>query len=394
MKKIFVTVLCTCMLAGIFTACSTNDPTAVKSEPEPVVVSNAAESAPSAAEKPPASIDAEAKPLSIAILIPGLLGDKSFFDATNEAKPLLEKELGATVKVIEMGTDQKKWYPTFVDYCEQDIDLIITVAESASEVLTEAAIEFPDQKFMNIQSGSNYEPPANVYAVCVNAGEMSYLAGVAAALKAKEIGSDQIGFIGGMDIPGINEFLVGYIYGAQQINPDIKVAYSYVGAFNDPSKAKENALVMYQGASVIYQAAGGSGLGVFNAAKEKTQKGTQCFAIGVDSDQAMSIKESDPDAAKLIITSAVKKIPEMTLGIVQRYVNGEIQFGILDTLGLKEQAVGIAKNEFYMDLLSDADRNLIDDIEARVISGELEINEVSSTMSTEEVDRIRNSVKP
>jgi basic membrane protein A len=331
--------------------------------------------------------------LKVALLVPGLLGDKSFFDATNSAMDLIKSELGAEVKTVEMGTDQAKWYPTFLDYCEDgSYDLILTVSDAVNDTLLQAAEEFPEQKFINVDATMT-DLPDNVYAMLAKMGEMSFLAGLVAGKKAEELGVNQIGFIGGLDIPGINEFLIGYIDGAQHVNPDIKVAYSYVGSFTDPSKAKENALIMYQDTSIIYTAAGASGLGVFDAAKEFVAKGDARFAIGVDSDQAEGLKASDPDAANLIITSAIKNIPQYTAEAVKRFTEGSIPWGTDEMMGLKENGVTIAENEFYEKLLSAESRGYVDAEWEKVISGEVTpIDTVG--MSTDRVEEIRQAAKP
>ncbi|MDR1193632.1 MAG: BMP family ABC transporter substrate-binding protein [Peptococcaceae bacterium] len=292
-----------------------------------------------------------------------------------------------------MGTDQTKWYPTFKDYCEQDYDLILTVSAPINDVLTEIAAEYPGQKFMNVACGAEMEVPENVYVMESDMGEMGYLAGVAAALKVGELGENKIGFIGGMDIPDINQFLIGYIDGARYINPDIKVAYAFVGDFADPSKAKETALVMYADIPVIYQAAGGSGLGVFSAAKELTQRGKPRFAIGVDSDQAMELKDSDPEAANLIITSTVKQISESTLNAVARYLQNEVAWGVQDRNGLRDKAISLSKNEFYEKLLSAEDRQVVEEVEAKLIAGEI-APQKNKGLSAQEIAAIRDSARP
>lgn len=347
-------------------------------------------SAPEATETPEAT---NGSTLKVALLVPGLLGDKSFFDATNSAMALIQEDLDAEVKTVEMGTDQTKWLPTFQDYCDDgSYDLILTVSDSVNDTLLEAAAQYPDQKFINVDATMT-DLPDNVYAMLAKMGEMSFLAGLVAAKKAEELGVTQIGFIGGLDIPGINEFLIGYIDGAQHVNPDIKVAYSYVGSFTDPGKAKENALIMYQDAYIIYSAAGASGLGVFDAAKEFVAKGEQRFAVGVDTDQAETLKDSDPDAANLIITSAVKNIPQYTADAVKRFTENEIPWGTDEYMGLKENGVTIAKNEFYEKLLSQESRDYVDAEWAKVISGEVvPMNTVG--MSTDQVESIRQAAKP
>lgn len=331
--------------------------------------------------------------LKVVLLVPGLLGDKSFYDATNAAMGLIHEQLGAEVKTVEMGVDQTKWYPTFLDYCEDgSYDLILTVSDSVTDTVLTVAEEFPEQKFMNVDATMT-DVPDNVYCMLAKMGEMSFLSGMVAAKKAEELGVNQIGFIGGLDIPGINEFLIGYIDGAHHVNPELKVSYSYVGSFTDPSKAKENALIMYKDTYIIYAAAGASGLGVFDAAKEFTAKGQARYAIGVDTDQAMGLKDSDPEAANLIITSSIKNIPQYTCDAVKAFANAEVEWGTCKRLGLKENGVTIAKNEFYEKQLSEESRQYVETEWEKLIAGEVvPIDTVG--MSTEEVEKIRQASKP
>ncbi len=390
-KKVLALALSAVMTLSLLAGCGGTPAgsTAPSGTPSPSSSQSVGTPAPSGAAYTPKN----GKTLKVALLVPGLLGDKSFFDATSSAMDLIKSELGAEVKTVEMGTDQAKWYPTFLDYCEEgSYDLILTVSDAVNDTLLQAAGEFPEQKFINVDATMT-DLPDNVYAMLAKMGEMSFLAGLVAGKKAQELGVNQIGFIGGLDIPGINEFLIGYIDGAQHVNPNIKVAYSYVGSFTDPSKAKENALIMYQDTPIIYTAAGASGLGVFAAAKEFVAKGESRFAIGVDSDQAEGLKASDPAAANLIITSAIKNIPQYTAEAVKRFSEGSIPWGTDEMMGLKENGVTIAKNEFYEKLLSAESRSYVDAEWEKVISGEVTpINTVG--MSTDRVEEIRQAAKP
>ncbi|HWS42905.1 MAG TPA: BMP family ABC transporter substrate-binding protein [Pseudoflavonifractor sp.] len=388
-KKVLALALSAVMTLSLLAGCGGTPAGSTAPSGTPTPSQSAGTPAPSGAAYTPKN----GTTLKVALLVPGLLGDKSFFDATNSAMDLIKSELGAEVKTVEMGTDQAKWYPTFLDYCEDgSYDLILTVSDAVNDTLLQAAGEFPEQKFINVDATMT-DLPDNVYAMLAKMGEMSFLAGLVAGKKAEELGVNQIGFIGGLDIPGINEFLIGYIDGAQHVNPDIKVAYSYVGSFTDPSKAKENALIMYQDTSIIYTAAGASGLGVFDAAKQFVAKGDARFAIGVDSDQAEGLKASDPDAANLIITSAIKNIPQYTAEAVKRFTEGSIPWGTDEMMGLKENGVTIAKNEFYEKLLSAESRSYVDAEWEKVVSGAITpIDTVG--MSTDRVEEIRQAAKP
>ncbi len=324
----------------------------------------------------------------VALMIPGNLGDKSFFDAAYNSIDLLESELGITVDYVEAGLDASKYYSTYVDLCEKDYDLILTVSSNGDDALTQVADEYPEQKFINLD-GSMEEIPGNVYIMAPKNNEMCFLAGAVAALKAKELDESTIGFVGGMDIPGINEFLVGYIEGAQKINPDTKVASSYVGSFTDTAKGKENGLLLYNsGISVVFAAAGQSGLGVIDAAASKGK-----FAIGVDSDQAEALKQSQPEMANAIITSAIKNISQNALSVVKEAMAGKVNYGTTGLYGLKEGAVGIVENEYYEKLLNEENRNMVTDIKNKVISGEIAITDTTG-LTTDQINAIRDKVRP
>jgi len=375
-KRIALWVMCLAM-GTVFYGCSAP-------EPEESTDTGAASEETAETER----YEGNAEDYKAALLIPGSLGDKSFFDASYQAVGLLEEEYGMDVDYVECGTDASKYYPAYVDLCQGGYDLILTVSSNGDDALIQIAEEYPDQKFISLD-GELDDIPSNVYIIAPKNNEMSYLAGAVAALKAQELGDKTIGFVGGMDIPGINEFLVGYIEGAQQIMPDIQVQSSYVGSFTDTAKGKENGLLLYNsGISVVFTAAGQSGIGVLDAAVQ-----TGNYVIGVDSDQAEALKDSQPEMANVVITSAIKNIPENALYIVQKAMDGEVNYGKKEYYGLKEGAVGLAENEFYQKLMSEEDRQTISDLKEKVMNGEVELTETMG-LSTEELSEIRDKVRP
>ncbi len=382
MKKLTAALLAMSMTAGLLAGCGA---------PEPEETTAAATEAAADTSKEAGDDSAEAvnpEDYKVGLMIPGNLGDKSFFDAAFNSIEPIKEQLGVTVEYVECGTDTSKFYPALVDMCEAGYDLILTISSNNDDALVQAAEEYPDQKFINLDDEMT-NPPANVYIMGTKNNEMSFLAGAAGALKAAELGENTIGFVGGMDIPGINEFLVGYIEGAQAINPDIKVSTSYVGSFTDTAKAKENALLLYNsGLSVIFAAAGQSGLGVIDAAVEQGK-----FVIGVDSDQAEALKDSQPDMAAVIITSAIKNISDNAVKAVDRAMKGEIPYGTREVFGLADGAVGIAENEFYDQLLSEEDRAQIEELKQKVIDGEVEMTPTEG-ITTEKINEIREAVRP
>lgn len=326
--------------------------------------------------------------LKVALLVPGNLGDKSFYDSANNGIKMVEEQFGAEVKVVEMGVDQTKWEPTLLDFSEQDWDVIVTGSYQISELLEETAPLYPEKKYINFDT-SIEEAPENVYSMFYKTNELSFMAGTLAGLQAQRNGETTIGFIGGVDDPGINDFLVGYIEGAQNVKPDIKVAVSYVGSFVDATKGKEAAIAMYnQGVSTIFQVAGQTGLGVIDAAKE-----TGKYVIGVDSDQALAFKESDPAKAEQVMTSAVKKIDEAIVRAVSMHIEGTLPYGTHEVLGVKENGVGLAKNDIYEKVVHEEDRKAVEEVETKLSNGEIEVG-TAFGLATEEIEKIRASVRP
>ncbi|AIQ60908.1 BMP family ABC transporter substrate-binding protein [Paenibacillus borealis] len=331
--------------------------------------------------------------LKVVLLIPGTLGDKSFFDAANSGLQKVKDELGAETKVVEMGADKTKWEPTFNDIAAEDWDVVISGGSEITEMFNATAEANPDKKFINYDTDID-EAPENMYNMSYSTNEVSFLAGAAAALATQ---SDMpnanpenvIGFLGGMDIPGINAFLVGYIQGAQYVDPDVKVAVSYAGDFVNPAKGKELSLIQYNsGVDIIFNVAGGTGLGIFDAAKEKTK-----YAIGVDSDQALLLKDTDSEKANLIITSAIKKIDTAILGAVKKLQDGTLEMGKRDVLGFVEDGVGIAENDIYKEVFPADLQAKVEEVKQKLINKEITVDNAMG-METAEVEAIRNAVKP
>ena len=335
--------------------------------------------------------DASGEKLKVVLLIPGTLGDKSFFDSANAGLELVRKELGAETKVIEMGTDSTKWEPTFIDVSEGDWDIIIS-GNDTTELMNTLAAEYPEKRYINFDTFIE-ETVDNVYSMFYSTNEVSYLAGALAGLVTKsdiEIANKEnvIGFLGGMDIPGINDFLVGYIEGAKSVNPDVKVIVSYAGDFGDPAKGKELGLVQYNsGADISFNVAGGTGLGLIDAATEKNG-----YAIGVDSDQAMLFKDSDPEKAGHIVSSAVKRIDQAIFDAVKKHIEGTLEYGTHNSMGVAEGAVGLAKNEYYDKLPQDIKDKIIE-IEQEIANGEIKVG-TAFGVSTDKINELRESVKP
>jgi len=336
----------------------------------------------------------------VALVIAGTLGDKSFYDSANEGLTKLKEELGEAAfdfKVEQMGggsADQANWEPTILDYCESgEYDMIITGGWQMADPLASASNAYPDQKFIFFDETydfDGYGNNENIYNVLFKQNEVSYLAGVMAGLMTKTEGIEGINpddniisVLGGMDGVVINDFIVGYIQGAKDVNPDIRVATSYVGNYDDAAKGKDLALSMFgAGSDIGFCVAGNAGNGQIEAAKEVGK-----FAIGVDSDQAALL----PDYAASIPTSAVKNVGNALYAAIKEDMAGTLEYGITESFGLQEGGVELVKDAHYEEIVPEEIRKTIDEMEEKIISGEITVNS-ALTMSGEEVIALKDSV--
>lgn len=314
--------------------------------------------------------------LKIVNYINGTLGDKSFFDSANRGLQMMIKDLGVEGKTIEGGYDPAKWEPDVEQLAEGDWDIIILGTWQMVEICEKVARKHPEKKFIIYDTSVDYSKGdlKNVYSILYKQNEGSFLVGALAAMvttsNLQYANKDKvIGFLGGMDIPVINDFKVGYEQGAKYIDPDVKVLVSYAGSFNDPAKGKELIMAQYdQGADIAFNVAGETGLGLLDAAKEKKR-----YAIGVDSDQYLLYKDKDPEKASFIVTSMKKNVDLSLYRAVKLYKDGKLPLGQAEALGIKENGVGVADNENYEKIIPEEFRNKIKEIEQKIISGEIKV---------------------
>jgi basic membrane protein A len=196
----------------------------------------------------------------------------------------------------------------------------------------------------------------------------SFLMGAAAALKSQ---TGTVGFIGGVQVPLIEKFQAGFEAGALAVNPDIEILPAvyltqvpdFTG-FNDPVKGKEAALALYgQGADVIFHAAGGSGLGLFEAADELSTDDSFLWAIGVDSDQYNQVSDK-PELQEHILTSMLKRVDVAVAKAITDFLEGNFTPGAT-RLGLAEGGVGYATSGGFVDDIAAQ----LDDYAAQIIDG-------------------------
>jgi basic membrane protein A len=242
--------------------------------------------------------------------------------------------------------------------------------------LEQVAPQYPDKKFIIFDAPVAYENCEcdNVYSVLYKQNEGSYLAGVyAGAMTTQSIDGMNpeavIGSVGGQEIPVILDFMVGYEQGAKDTNPDIQVIRQFADSWNDPAKGKELTKAQYsQGADIVFQIAGGTGQGVFEAAAEDGH-----YALGVDSDQALIVEEADPAQAARILTSMMKNVDNSLFRALDLHIKGELPYGQVESLGIAEGGVGLARNKFYDENTPDEVKAILDEAEQKVVSGEITV---------------------
>jgi basic membrane protein A len=284
--------------------------------------------------------------------------DKSFNASAYQGLKRAEKELGLTTKTVE-APDNSAYESLQRAFAEKKFDLIIAVGFHQLEAVKHNAERFPNQKFLLIDEDAK---APNVRSVMFEEHEGSYLVGALAALHSK---SGKVGFIGGMDVPLIRRFEMGYEAGAKKINPKAEITANYLGvtgeAWNNPPKAKELALDQYnRGIEVIFVAAGNSGLGVFDAAAEKGK-----LAIGVDSNQDW-IKPGH------ILTSMMKRVDEAVFDSIRMFKEGKFETGLV-RYGVKSKGVDYSLDEHNAKLVVESDKKQLEALRAQIISGKIKV---------------------
>lgn len=334
---------------------------------------------------------ASGKHLKVALLINGTLGDKSFHDSANNGMKLIKDQLGCETKVVEASYDDTKWEPALRDLCEEKHDIIICGTWQMQALVQKVAPDYPNQKIIVYDTSMDYAADKkgafkNIYSMEYKQNEGSFLAGVLAAKMSK---SGKIGFVGGMDNTVILDFLVGYIQGAKTVNPGIKVISSFVGNFSDTAKAKELTFAQHQmGADIVFSVASNAGEGTLQASKEHNK-----LVIGVDSDQAMIYKATDPQLANLIASSMLKRVDQSIFLAVKAAQEGKLAWGTRVALGINETCIGLADNEIYQKVVPADVRKTIDDYTAKIKSGEVKVD-TAFGMDQAALKKYIDSVRP
>ena len=281
------------------------------------------------------------------------VNDQSFNQSAWEGLQRAEKELGIEVKYLESKQDSD--YATNIEtLVDEDVDLILGVGMKLADAIKEGAELYPDQNFVLVDEEID---ASNVKNILFKAEESAYLAGLIAGKTTK---TNNVGFIGGMELPVIDTFKYGYMAGVKAANPDAKVQSQYANSFTDQAKGKAIANQMYSnGADIVFTCGGDVGTGAIEAAKENGKK-----AIGVDQDQNSLAPEN-------VITSAMKNIDVSVEEMLSKVVDGSYKGGevIINTLAMN--GVGIPQSS-EKNVPPDVLKYVIEEAE-KVKSGEVKV---------------------
>ncbi len=288
--------------------------------------------------------------------------DKSFNEAAFRGAQRWADETGGKFLEIELQSEAQR-EQALRRFAEAGANPIVTTGFAMSTPLSEVAPDYPDTKFVTIDGW--VEAP-NVHVVGFSEHEGSYLVGLLAA-KASKTGT--VGFIGGMDVPLIRKFACGYAQGVKAGNPDATIIANMTGttpaAWNDPVRGGElTKAQIAQGADVVYAAAGGTGIGVLQAAADADG----VLSIGVDSNQNHLFPGK-------VLTSMLKRVDVAVYNIMTAGADLEVGFEALD---LSQDGVGYALDDNNASLISEDMKMAAEDAKAKIIAGEIKVHDYSS----------------
>jgi basic membrane protein A len=289
--------------------------------------------------------------------------DKSFNEAAYMGAERFKKETGIEYRDFEIQNDSQR-EQAFRKFARDGFNPIIGTGFSMEAAMKKVAAEYPDTKFAIIDMVVD---APNVRSIVFKEEEGSYLVGMLAAMASK---SGKVGFVGGMDIPLIRKFACGYVQGVKAVNPDIQVFQNMTGdtgaAWNDPVRGGELAKSQFeQGADVVYHAAGGTGIGVLQAAADAGKLG-----IGVDSNQNYLHPGS-------VLTSMMKRVDNAVYTSFMDAKNDvpADEWKGVKVLGLAQDGVGWALDDNNKSLITPDMQKAVEDAKAKIISGDIKVHD-------------------
>ncbi|WP_308915916.1 BMP family ABC transporter substrate-binding protein [Jannaschia sp. LMIT008] len=292
--------------------------------------------------------------------------DKSFNESAFNGAQRWVEETGGEYQETELANEAQR-EQTMRRMAERGANPIVVLGFANASTLDVVADDYPDTDFVIVDMVVD---KPNVKSIVFSEHEGSYLVGMMAAM-ASETGT--VSFIGGMDVPLISKFACGYAQGAKAVDPDTNVIVNMTGttptAWNDPVKGAElTRSQISQGSDVVFAAAGGTGIGVLQAAADEG-----ILAIGVDSNQNYLHPGS-------ILTSMVKRVDNAVYDSFTQAAAGELESGI-SVMGLDNEGVGFAMDENNADLVDADMQAAVEEAKAQIIAGEIEVHDYTSDLS-------------
>ncbi|HND62074.1 MAG TPA: BMP family ABC transporter substrate-binding protein [Opitutaceae bacterium] len=289
--------------------------------------------------------------------------DRSFNQSASEGAERFKHDTGIAFREFEI-TNAAQREQVMAQLAKRGSDIIVAVGFTQASAVERVARQFPNVKFTIIDAVVDLP---NVQSINFREQESSYLCGMAAALASK---SGKIGFVGGMDIPLIRKFALGYVEGAQHVRPEIEVYQNMTGttpaAWGDPTKGAELARSQFgRGADVVFHAAGATGIGVMQAAADEGR-----LSIGCDSNQDYLHPGS-------VLTSAVKRVDVAVYKAFSDARAGTWKAGQL-VLGLAESGVDYSYDEHNRGILTAEIKARLDAAKADIIAGRIKVTEYRS----------------
>jgi len=291
--------------------------------------------------------------------------------------------------------DQPKWLETLNEVASTgEYDLVIVGTWQMPDYLKEVATAYPDQKFLIYDDASYVGQNANVVNITYKQNDMGYLVGTFAAgmttqASVANINPDAVvGFIGGIDSPVINDFLYGFLLGAQATNPDIKVDTRYVNSYVDTATAKEIGLSMINdnNCDIIWGVAGLSGNGGAEAALESGK----AWFIGVDSDQELTLS---PELAAITLTSGLKNVGQSIVWLFDEWDAGRTYWGTQVNLGISEGGVGVVVDKNFAKVAPKAVQDAVLAAQEAIVKGEIVVPTAIGD-TTNAVVTLRDALQP
>ena len=341
----------------------------------------------------------EAKVYNVVYLVNGNLGDKSFFDSAEAGHDQLKADGRITLTTIEMGgldEDKPKWKDTLYEVSASgEYDVVICGTYQMPDFLKEVADQYPDQKYVIFDDNTYAGQSANVMNITYKQNDMGYLMGIFAATLTTDTSIEKInedaviGFVGGVDSPVINDFLIGYIEGAKSVNPDIKVDVRYTNDYVDTAIAKEYGLSMINDnhCDLIWGVAGNAGNGAAEAAYETGK----AYFLGVDSDQELTLSS---DLAAITLTSGLKNIGNSLIWFFDEMDAGRTYFGQEVSLGLAEGGVGIVTDKNFATFANDDLKAAITAAEEAIKAGDVVVDSALAEGGPDLAVQLKNEVQP